>query len=192
MEDIAEQLAFQVSGELPAILQALQEGGFDPENQPLQLECSLTAGNGIRSDIRVPVAALSLGRDFMASSSAVTTPQSSSNAVLDSFPGSFPMTNSPSSLTSGSWKMGRVPMSAEHGNSRPSKQRKYSAVCLRQTAENAVGAPNSLSQNTNHVPKDDGRRKRVSDNPALAPSTFDKFVGGVWESIYFRTSYGSN
>jgi hypothetical protein len=27
-------------------------------------------------------------------------------------------------------------------------------------------------------------RKRVSDNPAQRPSTFDKFVHGVWESLY--------
>jgi hypothetical protein len=28
------------------------------------------------------------------------------------------------------------------------------------------------------------RKKRLPDNPALQPSTWDKFIGGIWDSIY--------
>ena len=184
MEGIARQLALQVSEQLPAILKSLQEGGFDPENQPLQLECSLTAGNGIRTDHRVPVAALSIGRDFTPFSSAVTTPQSSGNVLHHGFPRSVPVTDDPTSPTPWSWRTGDVRMSAENSDSRPSKRRKDGTVSLRPSAETAVGTENSQSQSSSLIKHDVQRKKRVSDNPALAPSTFDKFVGGVWESIY--------
>lgn len=181
MEGIAQQLALQVSEQLPAILQALQERGFD--NQPLQLECSLTDGNGI-----VPVAALSIGRHLTPLSSAVTTPQSSNNALPHSFPGSpgsVPMTDVPSSPISWSWTTSGVRASAENSQLRPTKRRKDGAVLLTHSAETTLGASDGQSQHTALVAKDDGqRKKKVSDNPALAPSTFDKFISGVWESIF--------
>ena len=42
MEDITQRLALQVSEQLPGILQHLLQGGFDPEDQDLQLQCHLT------------------------------------------------------------------------------------------------------------------------------------------------------
>lgn len=185
MEDIARQLALQVSEQLPAILQTLQEGGFDPESNPLQLECSLTAGNGLRAD-SVPVAQLSIGRDFTPFSSVVGTPQSSHHGFSDAYPGSVSMTDTsqPSSPTWG-WRTGGDHASQDDSDSRPNKRRKDAAMSSNHSGQLTQRSRAGQTSTTALVPKDDGpRKKRISDNPALQPSTFDKFVGGVWESIY--------
>ena len=95
------------------------------------------------------------------------------------------MTDATSSFTSWNWGTGGVSTLLENSDSRPTKRRSDGAESLRHSDEIAVGASNTSSQNTSLVAKDDGqRKKRAPDNPALAPSTFDKFIGGVWESIY--------
>lgn len=184
VEDIARQLALQVSEQLPGILQSLQESGFDTERQLLQLECSLTAGNGLRADNRVPVAALSIGRDFTPVSS-VTSPQRSTNGFADPFPSSSPMTDATQQNSPfWSWRMGTRRMSLDDDDSRPNKRSKEGRVS---THPNKIVAPTSDVQpdSSSLVQQGDGqRKKRISDNPSLQPSSVDKFLTGMWESIY--------
>ena len=184
MDDIARQLALQVSEQLPGILQTLHESGVDLEHQLLQLECSLTAGNGLHADNRVPVAALSIGRDFTPVS-AVASPQRSANGFADAFPGSVPMTDA-TQPTSPSWSLetGTRRASLDDNHSRPNKRRKKDGIAT--ILSTAVMPPSNIQQESNSlVQRDDSQRqKRPSDNPALQPSTFSKFLTGVWESIY--------
>lgn len=186
MEELARQLALQVQEQLPGILQTLQEGGFDPDSQPLQLECSLTAGNaGVPTNNRLPVAALSIGRDLTPFSNAMT-PRSHSHGFPESYSGSLPMTDV-SQPQSPSWnvRLGDGPISPEDSDSRPNKRRKDARRSSRPSNDIVASTSKDQSPSNSLVRRDDGqRKKRVSDNPALQPSTFDKFISGVWESIY--------
>ena len=184
MEDIARQLALQVSEQLPGILQNLHQNGFDPERQLLQLECSLTAGNGLRADSRVPVAALNIGRD-LTPVSPIASRQGSSNGFADSVPGSVPLTDvaQPAS-PSWSWRMGTRRTSVDDNDSRPNKRRKDGRVSTN-PKKNTAPASNIQLESSSLVQQGDGqRKKRISDNRSLQPSSFDKFLTGIWESIY--------
>ena len=180
MDEIARQLAQQVSEQLPAILQTLQEGGFDPESNILQLECNLTTGNGLRMNNRVPVTALSIGREVTPYSSVATTPQNNATGFRENFPGAVSIADLslPSSPT-WDWRMGGH-MSVDNSNSRPQKRREDHARSFNRAGQVIERSSNNQASTTSLIPRDDSpRKKRASDNPALQPSTFDKFVSGV-------------
>ncbi|KAK3684645.1 hypothetical protein LTR37_020077 [Vermiconidia calcicola] len=182
MEDITQQLALQVSEQLPGILHELLQGGFDPDSQPLQLECSLTAGNGPRvPEHRLPVAAVHIGRDFTPFS-ARSTPiignkysqdLASSQPLVGDAQASSRTLNSRNS----SHRPSPVSADAPPGNDGRPAKRVRKDVGQRRLGSDTDSA--SLRGEESSI-----RRKRISDNPALQPSTFDKFVGGIWDSLY--------
>lgn len=191
MEDIVRQLALQVSEQLPQILQNLQAGGFDPVDNPLQLECTLTAGNGHHMDSRVPVTALNIGRDFTPVSSVATTPQSHTNGFSDTIHGasSLPDGSQPASPT-WAWRTGGGFTSPDDSDSRPNKRRKDTGVTSGRTGYIFDRTRNGQASNTSLVIRDDGpRKKRTPDNPALQPSTFEKFISGVVSESLCMTTF---
>jgi hypothetical protein len=182
MDDIAQQLAWQVSAQLPDILERLLQSGHDPDS--LQLECSLTpSGHGTQSDAqRVRVAAVDLNTGLTPYSSPAPLTQhpfaelSLNGATSSGFAAdqawSIPPYATPKSPVQHS-------ASAIESN-RPSKRpRNHYAA---QTSDLAAKSTANVSGKVSH----DGllRKKQAPNNPALQPSTFQKFVNGTWDSLY--------
>ena len=177
MNSIAQQLALRVSEQLPGILDQLIQSGFDPEQQKLQLECSLTSGNveSRTTADRVPVAAVDIGRDFTSSSSLREAPQAS--GFFERLSNSLPLIDNP--VPSSSAWSGRAESMPSDNMLRTNRRHKEpieddaSAIALQSGASSSiissVGSP---------------RRKRPPDNPDLQPSSYDKFIGGIWESLF--------
>lgn len=58
--DVAQQLAAQVSEQLPSVIYGLLQDGFNPDDQRLRLQCHLTAPNNTN---HVQVASVDLAAD---------------------------------------------------------------------------------------------------------------------------------
>ena len=187
MKNIAQQLAVQVSEQLPSVLDQLMQGGFDPENQSLQLECSLTAGAtaGPRTaDNRVQVAAVNIGRNFSPFPSGAT-PQDNSRGFSQGLVGSLPLLDGvPSSSSPQSRRAVPLLLSLDDSDSRPVKRRKDGGPLERSGGSVTTSSNVSARAQNGDAGPLQQRPKRISDNPALQPSTFDKFVSGVWDSIF--------
>ena len=177
---IAQQLALQVSEQLPSVLQQLRDHGFDPDNQALQLECSLTAGNTRDSmtSNRVQVTAVNIGRK---PSAPATTTQT--NYFAQSSASALPLVDHARDHLS-SWNA-RTDTTSLEDNERPTKQRRIDFEAPGRSSEASIDNSEFENASTSPTRKDLGQRqRRVPDNPALQPSTFDKFVNGIWESIF--------
>lgn len=185
MEDVARQLAMQVSEQLPGILHQLVQGGFDPGDHPLQLECSLTAGDTTTrtTNSLVQVASINIGRDLTPIPSAgVTQSTGNTRSGRHTHPLSQHGKSHPTSSDSnhGSRTVPDVPDS----DSRPTKRRKGTG--RPRTADSG----SSIDSNSKALVQrdEDGamamQKKRTSENPALQPSTLDKFITGVWDSLF--------
>ena len=185
MEDIARQLALQVSEQLPDILRRLHKNGFNLERQLLQLECNLTTGDAGPSSTnnRVRVAAINIGTAFIPVSSSGTP-----------HPDCFPehrkeslalVHNSQSTSPPEIRRMDAVPISPESMDSRPIKRRKLGDGVTSHPSEGSAETSNEQVTTSSFVRSHEHhRKKRIPDNPDLQPSTLDKFVGGVWKSIF--------
>ena len=184
MEHIAQQLAVRVSEHLPGILGQLLHEGFDLSNAPLHLECSLTTNRdpGASTQSRVQIAAVDLGREL--------TPYPVNNGT--------PFRNQPqhagsllsSSLGPGTWNPQNVsnattPAKASQAiTPRSAKRRRTTAV-----SRNVVSTESSnTSTDVALIGDGDGvdlaRKKRTLENPVHQPSTLEKYISGVWESLY--------
>ncbi|KAK5173772.1 uncharacterized protein LTR77_002453 [Saxophila tyrrhenica] len=175
MDEIAQQLAMQVSEQLPAVLEAILRAGHDPASQPLHLECSLTTpgqGSGL-IDNRLPVAAVNISNAIVPFNPSPLTESSGATPSVGSI-----------GLPHVQWqgKNSTTPATSQakdpdlYGSERPTKR-------ARQRYDIASDAvPTSAVQRNGNV--EPARKKRIPTNPALQPSTFDKFITGIWDSIY--------
>lgn len=176
MEHIAEQLAAQVSAQLPSVLHRLLQDGFDPGDNPLQLECSLTAGATSQAvDNRMQIASVDIGRDLTPFSS-VGTPQDTGSVINDGPAGSFPPAEAGKARSWSSRSTSRHTITspgdvADGDDSRPSKRRKDLSSPRMAIAKFQVNGTVA-------------RKKRMPENPALQPSSLDKYIGSVWDSIF--------
>lgn len=196
MDSIAHQLASRVSEQLPGIIGQLIREGYDPDDIPWQLECSLTAANGQyhAAGSRFPIAVVNLAGNLGSlspSASPFPLRYSTNNgwtvaasnleqAMRDSSLGSAPV----SGPRTGDNTPNRQP-TLDHD--RPSKRRK--SVTSRPIA--ALEAPTTNLPQTSTIPQQGAgdettvaRRKKTFDNPAHQPSTLQKYISGVWESLY--------
>ena len=183
MDDLTRRLAWQVSAQLPTILAQLAASGHDPDN--LQLECSLTPAAGVRvgSD-RVQVAAVDLNAGiipFASASGAARQPNLHSDP-FHPLPAIGQAPHSQARLSAQANTPGGSPQlyftEAEESGRSPTRFRRPHASSSRQK----VLSPATTSrENSDVVPP---RRKRSSGNPALQPSTFNKFIHGIWDSLY--------
>jgi hypothetical protein len=169
MDDVAQQLAIRVREQLPAILQDLLQTGHDPLGQPLKLECSLSAeGHGGSSGkTRVPVAAVDIGlihETISASSLGVRGDQrvDKANGV-------------------GRRKSASRYLDPDERLNSPSKRAR-----LRDTENRADGAASSnvMASQRCRAPHRLAHTNGSLSNRALQPSTFEKFIQGVWDSIF--------
>lgn len=189
VDGIAQQLASQVSAQLPAVLHQLLHRGFTPGQQPLRLSCHLTAGgesHAHQAPTRdVQVASLDIGRALTPIASAAIsrangTPQSptrfhpnaneqgiSSNAWQ---PSTWPARNSP------------IPMPPPDEDARSRKRRREVAAPPDPIDE---AAPTTMTVARRDVRENvQQQKKRISDNPALQPSSLEKLINGIWDSLF--------
>lgn len=195
MDTIAKQLALQVSEQLPGILDELIQEGYDPASIPWQLECSLTTANTgfLTAGSRFPIAAVDLGGDltpFSPRTTPVTSGYDTHGGLVNSAP-QLVHAMQASSLGSRSESStgAATPIhSWDQGVARPNKRRK--AVAQRPLSMPVMN-PESSNSSINLITRGDAetvvspqRKKRTSDNLVHQPSTLDKYISGVWESLY--------
>lgn len=198
MDGIAHQLALRVSEQLPTLIDQLISEGHDPDGIPWQLECSLTAANGATHSAgsRFPIAAVNLAGSlgslsptaspfrsgYGAQNSTTAASSHLERAMRDSSFGS----GSVSALSTGDNTPIRQPA---HDSDRPIKRRRTTTT--QQTSTELVGPRIDAHQELFvEQPRNEERdatmtkRKKTFDNPAHQPSTLQKYISGVWESLY--------
>lgn len=169
----------------------LSQEGLDPEK--LLLECSLTASDTAveTQNGRVPVASVHLGRDV-----APFSPLSSEHGFTGGLAGSLPAVDNNENASAWNSRTRSSPVTRVHTPdsqiSRATKRRKAiedprASAVLNQVESNGNSDTVVVRQH-NDSPAVSQRKKRTPENPALQPSTLEKFINGVWESIYSGTS----
>ncbi|KAH9832401.1 SET domain-containing protein [Teratosphaeria destructans] len=188
LESVAQEIADRIGEQLPSVILELLQSGYHVGSAPLQIECSLATFNA--QDVaatRVKVASVEVNDSRLPTASPQTPIE-----------GSEPQTPNGSEISDPS----RIPQDrflrprivphshpsedeAPMDSSRPSKRRRATGgltVGARHAQEDPTGAPSRRFESDSRVfPQ---RKKRLSENPLLQPSTLDKFINGIWESIY--------
>lgn len=197
MDTITQQLAWQVSEQLPGILDQLIQQGYDPASIPWQLECSLTATNtGLQmAASRFPIAAVNLAGE-LSPFSPRATPFSGAYDMHSGGRNSAPhlehaMQASSLGSRSRSSTGAVTPVHLQdQANTRPTKRRK--AMAAPRQLSIPVMQQQSPGSSLDLVTQGEAaepliapqRKKRTSDNPVHQPSTLEKYISGVWESLY--------
>lgn len=186
---LAREFGTRINEELPKIIRQLLAEQMDYDGGQLHLECNLLSdltGSGVRPH-SVKVASVDL--------TGVATPAAFS-----------PLTNGDGNI--GGLHENRSPLSSEHNEFdfpqrtfrpripvQPPSDEDSRPVKRRATGGLRVGRPGSGDSPTNsstavtrrldsEVRVFPQRKKKLPDNPNLQPSTLDKFIGGVWESLF--------
>ncbi|KXS94450.1 hypothetical protein AC579_2987 [Pseudocercospora musae] len=195
---LARDLSSRISEELPAILrQLLAHHQLGPG--PLHLECSLLSRRPGCADTPLKIASLDI--------SDLATPPSIQSPLLlhHTNPPAQPLSDqaltrqSPPASPARQFRP-RLPVSAaiddgdgdgdgDDDDERPAKRRATGGLRIGRPASSGEHAPHPStavsrrleSENVRVFPQ---RKKRLPDNPNLQPSSLDKFIGGVWESIF--------
>lgn len=193
MDPILQQLSSRVSQQLPALINQLTQEGYDAAGIPWQLECSLTpVGSGVQArGNRIPVAAVDLGQDLTPYSPAATPVSNDHGAHPNGINTLARLEHAvyDSSLASGARSGTVTPASTyDQSNARPSKRRKTAVNGASKDPFMLTAGPTSsmdLTQNQENGPvTSTQRKKRASDNPVHQPSSVQKYINGVWESLY--------
>lgn len=184
LESLAQDIATRVGEQLPQAILELLRSGIDISNEPLQLECSLATlqGRNVAQSQRLRVASLELGGRTEPRTPVSDTPDDSHCEPYTATFAESQSAGTHQSAPPGRELAGAVTARASD-NPRPPKRRKATGglrVSSGQSSDDGT-VSRRLGSDTRVFPQ---RKKRLPDNPALQPSTFDKFVGGVWESIY--------
>ncbi|KAK5107478.1 hypothetical protein LTR62_001096 [Meristemomyces frigidus] len=182
LERIASDIAARLGDQLPGAILQLLKSGVDLAGEPLQLDCSVRridhASPGV-ADQAYPLASVGLGETVSRISSpagtpgilyGVASPVKSPNSALINRRSS----NRVEEVSSG---LATPTTSPRSQDLRSSKVRKANNSLRISTPNRADGR---LAQRDVSLP----RKKRMPDNPALQPSTLDKYIGGVWDSIF--------
>lgn len=188
MENIASLLAMRVSEQLPGIIDQLLQDGYDPAAISWQLECSLTMANtGVPMQAsRYPIAAVDLSGDFTTFSPS-SAPFPSGHGVRNGTVGIAPQQeamrmSSPLSASKSSNGNQAVAPAVIRPNKRRKTLAQRPAAIPDMITESSNGSMDLVQQHENQVVSP--RKKRTSDNPAHQPSTLEKYISGVWESLY--------
>jgi hypothetical protein len=181
LDTLARDLSVKINAELPRILkQLLAEQKLYGE--PLQLECTLTRpqqGPGTSAQ-SLKIASLDI--------TDVVTPSTSQTPISENNLDVVPSVSAPTSPTSRSFRP-RPPPPEQSDDEPPAKRRAIGGLRIGSSVSVADVAPSSSSTAVIRRLESDirvfpQRKKRLPDNPKLLPSSLDKFIGGVWESIF--------
>ncbi|KAF2173133.1 hypothetical protein M409DRAFT_17080 [Zasmidium cellare ATCC 36951] len=188
---LARDIGSRINEELPNILrQLLNNGQVDWAAGQLHFECSLLSGNvraGKRSQA-FKVASVELATDI-GTPPGLPTPTADPERHRLQDPQPQPPSQIPSETSTVAWSprtfRARLPApSISDDESRPAKRRATGGLRIG-NGDQQPDANNSITRRL----ESDGRvfpqrKKRSPDNPNLQPSTLEKFIGGVWESIF--------
>ncbi|GAB7358012.1 hypothetical protein MBLNU230_g0177t1 [Neophaeotheca triangularis] len=191
MDMAVQRIAASINEQLPSALLELLRSGANLGSGPLRLECSLSAGEGLENNDlrRTRLASVDI-RQPVASQPDVTTPD-----TLDSFSHPTPEEAEPAhsqyAPTQQRTFRPRIapPSPVEESDNRPSKRRKATGgLRVGGVPSSSLTTQSSSNRVTRHMESDvrvfPQRKKRSSDNPALQPSTLEKFINGVWQNLY--------
>lgn len=194
MDDLAQQLAFRVSEQLPAIVEQLLHEGYDASAIPWQLECSLTTANNTGMQpppSRFPIAAVNLAGNLASlSPRSSPLPGNYGHGVQDLGPQlEHAMHVSTIGSGSGSSTGENTPLAPTTRSSAGSNKRRKTT---RQRTTSSLSTSGQITVQSGDLVRtrsgDDlapaRRRKKAYDNPAHQPSTLPKYISGVWESLY--------
>ncbi|CAK4033844.1 SET domain-containing [Lecanosticta acicola] len=188
VDSLARDLGLRINEELPGILRQLFDNRVDLADGQLHLECSLQSGQSLPGNNRhtVKVATIDIA-------TAVGTPSDDQTpGGGEEIAGFRPDNSRPSPSKGENGSPGRTfrprrtttSYSDDLDDSRPAKRRATGGLRIggAGTADDAANAVTRRLESDNRVfPQ---RKKKLPDNPNLQPSTLDKFICGVWESIY--------
>lgn len=192
MESVAHEIAARVGEQLPAVILELLRSGFDVGSEPLQFECTL-ASNSCMAGERVTkrkITSLDIDGSVSNSPTGSQTPikvrrieslvedARSLHSELANIPGHGCRRNPPSSSES-----------AEDSEDGLPKPRRATGSLRVSTSSRSGVLPQVIPQKQElEVSRSPLRMKRASEIPAIHTSTLEKFVNGIWESIYSSVS----
>lgn len=178
-QDVAQQLALQVREHLPRILRDLVQTGFHPEDRPVRLQCYLTAAESIfvNGDNHVPIASVDISGNFTSITSA-ETPRD--GRFIGGLEASLTSTGEANHLAwhqkAVSARQAPIP-TPDDGDFRPNKRKKTRSARESQSSTNLVRHHEGRGEVIQEA-------RRVSGNPTLQPSSLEKFINGVWDSLF--------
>ncbi|WPG98481.1 SET domain-containing protein [Acrodontium crateriforme] len=179
IQAIVRDVTARINEQLPSLIRELFEGRFDGDSGPLQLECSIASANTRgTSPRRIRIAALGIDNARLLSSRPDRSQQT----------GEYALTQVAAHRNLRLRSLPTSSVSTEVDDTRPSKRRKdtgglriSSAAHSDGTNSSGTGVARRLGSDLRVFPQ---RKKRASENPVLQPSTLEKFISGIWESIY--------
>lgn len=179
IQAIVRDVTARINEQLPSLILELLQDSLDGDRGPLQLECSIASANtNSASPRRVRIAPLGIDGASLVSSRP-ETPRHIGEYALTQVPAhrNLRLRSLPTSSDS-----------TEIDDSRPSKRRKNigglrisSTGQSEGTGSSGSGVARRLGSDLRVFPQ---RKKRTPENPVLQPSTLEKFISGIWESIY--------
>lgn len=177
---LARDIGSRINEELPQILRRLLESGqLDWTSAQLHFECSLLSSNcGTGDKTRAfKIASVELGT-VIGTSSGLQTPA----ADLEGPPG--PAGTNVIASSARTFRPRLPASSTSDDETRPAKRRATGGLRIG-SADQQSDVNNTITRRLESdarvFPQ---RKKRSPDNPNLQPSTLEKFIGGVWESIF--------
>ncbi|RMX75253.1 hypothetical protein D0869_11794 [Hortaea werneckii] len=190
-ESVARDLASRIGAQLPDIILQLLQSGVNLTSDSLQLECSLSS---LQDGVGRPATRLKVASVDLDSSVASQSPRSQHAGPADlsllsrgttgpSGDAVMPVRRSaPWQLTQDS----RTATPIHDVDARPTKRRRVNGDSVERHAPTPAGSP---LDGVSSQMETDGRtvshkKKKPPDNPSMQPSTVDKFIGGVWDSIF--------
>ncbi|KAK4554901.1 hypothetical protein LTR86_008049 [Recurvomyces mirabilis] len=193
LKRLASELAARVGDQLPAVILQLLKDGVDLTSEPLQLDCSLRRLNDALQGPSNQIYRLaSVGLEETTSRGSPVVASNVHSTLNSPIAGYSPIRNraspllqrSPDELLEGATTGLATPTASPIGqDNRVAKARKANTGLRVSTSsfdEDGIVTRHSSNERSVSLP----RKKRLPDNPALQPSTLDKYIGGVWDSIY--------
>lgn len=196
-DDLARQLTASISERLPDAINQLLRGSTAGDVSALRFDCNLVLGGPFSTGQELPVQVISVDVASLLSSlpgtrdaSAQLAPASFERPALPPLEPVEPE-QSPDIETRNFRPRSTLVSPAstpQDFDDYPSKARKATGGLRVRVAANAEPASGSTTNTARRLESDvrvfPQRKKNVGDNPVFQPSSLQKFVKGVWESIY--------
>lgn len=191
-DDVSQFVAARIKEQIPNVLRHLLQHEDGSNSDSLRLECALVASNHTddRSTRRLQFATIDLDSALLRSS--LSKYRSLGENIVSEQPDdqSQESTSSPHDELKLDQRTRALDRDErDDDESLPSKRRKATGslrltrtgIGSDTTDDLATNISRRLETSSKIFPQ---RRKKVSDNPAMQPSTLGKLIAGIWENIY--------
>lgn len=191
IDSAVQRIAASINEQLPSALLELLRSGANLGAGPLRLECSLSAGEGLENNDlrRTKLASVDIRQPGVPQLD-INTPKTLDGFSNEQMEEPEPV---PSQYTVSPARTFRPRVARRspvyESDSRPAKRRKATGGLRVGAAGPSSLATQSSSGSVSRQLESDTRvfpqrKKKTTDNPALQPSTLEKFVNGVWQNLY--------